>query len=54
MIIYLLREDHRRLRMLAAEEETSFQALVLDGIDAVLKQRGREPVSRWEPRRKVR
>ena len=54
MSIYLLPGDHRRLRMLAAAEETSIQALVMDGIDTVLKARGQEPVSRWEPRRKVR
>ncbi len=54
MSIYILREDHRRLRMLAAAEETSIQALVMDGIDDVLRRRGQEPVSRWEPRRKVR
>lgn len=46
--------DHRRLRMLAAAEETSIQALVMDGTDEVLRRRGQEPVSRWEPRRKVR
>ena len=54
MSIYLLPADHRRLRMLAAAEETSIQALVMDGIDRVLKARGQEAVTRWEPRRKVR
>lgn len=54
MSIYLLPADHRRLRMLAAAEETSIQSLVMDGIDEVLRRRGQEPVSRWEPRRKVR
>jgi hypothetical protein len=54
MSIYLLPADHRRLRMLAAAEETSIQALVMDGIDEVLRRRGQESVSRWEPRRKVR
>lgn len=54
MSIYILRDDHRRLRILAAEEETSIQALVLDGIDHVLRERGQEPVARWEPRRKPR
>ncbi len=54
MSIYLLPADHRRLRMLAAAEETSIQALVMDGIDEVMRRRGQEPVSRWEPRRKVR
>ena len=54
MSIYLLPADHRRLRMLAAAEETSIQALVMDGIDTVLSARGQESVSRWEPRPKVR
>ena len=54
MSIYILPADHRRLRILAAQEETSIQALVLDGIDTVLRQRGQEPVARWEPRRKPR
>jgi len=54
MSIYILPGDHRRLRVLAAQEDTSIQALVLDGIDAVLRQRGQEPVTRWEPRRKPR
>lgn len=54
MSIYLLPDDHRRLRMLAVTEDTSIQSLVMDGIDAVLRQRGQEPVTRWEPRRKPR
>lgn len=54
MSIYLLPDDHRRLRRLAADEDTSIQALVLDGIDHVLSQRGQEPVTRWETRRKAR
>lgn len=54
MSVYLLPDDHRRLRMLAAAEETSIQSLIMDGIDAVLKGRGKKPVTRWEARRKVR
>jgi hypothetical protein len=54
MSIYLLPDDHRRLRRLAADEDTSIQALVLDGIDYVLNQRGQGRVTRWETRRKPR
>ena len=54
MSIYLLPGDHRRLRQLAAAEDTSIQALVMDGIDVVLRQRGQEPVARWESRRRQR
>ena len=54
MSIYLLPDDHRRLRRLAADEDTSIQTLVLDGIDHVLNERGQERVTRWETRRKPR
>lgn len=54
MSIYLLPADHRRLRQLAAAEDTSIQALVMDGIDAILKQRSQSPVARWETRRRQR
>src|SRR3954447_18987836 len=54
MSIYLLPDDHRRLRRLAADEDTSIQTLVLDGIDYVLSQRGQARVTRWETRRKPR
>ena len=54
MSIYLLPDDHRRLRRLAADEDSSIQSLVLDGIDHILEQRGQERVQRWETRRKVR
>lgn len=54
MSIYLLPDDHRRLRRLAADEDTSIQTLVLDGIDYVLGQRGQKRVTRWETRRKPR
>lgn len=52
--VYLLPEDHRRLKMLTAGEETTFQALVMDALDAALMQRGEAPLTRWETRRKVR
>ena len=54
MSIYLLPDDHRRLRRLAVDEDSSIQSLVLDGIDHVLSQRGQGVVTRWETRRKVR
>jgi len=54
MTIYLMPDDHRRLRQIAAAEDTSLQALVMDGLDMVLAQRGQGPVERWEPRRKKR
>ncbi len=54
MSIYLLPDDHRRLRRLAADEDSSIQSLVLDGIDYVLGKRELGPVTRWETRRKRR
>ena len=54
MSIYILPDDHRRLRRLAADEDTSIQALVLDGIDHVFRIRGQGPVQRWDTRRKAR
>jgi hypothetical protein len=54
MSIYLLPADHKRLRQLAAAEDTSIQSLVMDGIDRVLTGRGQAPVMRWESRRKQR
>ena len=54
MSIYLLPADHKRLRQLAAAEDTSIQSLVMDGIDHVLTGRGQDPVARWESRRRQR
>jgi len=54
MSVYLRPDDHRRLRILAASEDTSLQSLVMDGIDVVLERRGEAPVGRWAPRRKPR
>jgi len=54
MSIYLLPDDHRRLRRLAVDGDTSIQTLVLDGIDAVFSKHGLAPVKRWETRRKLR
>ena len=52
--LYLLPEDHRRLRRLAADREVAAQTLLLDAIDMLFVKNGQGPVQRWEPRRKVR
>ena len=52
--LYLLPEDHRRLRRLAADHEVAAQTLLLDAIDMLFMKNGQGPVQRWEPRRKVR
>lgn len=51
---YLLPDDHRRLRRLAADREVAAQTLLLDALDMLLEREGQGPVQRWEPRRKVR
>lgn len=52
--LYLLPEDHRRLRRLAADREVAAQTLLLDAIDMLFAKEGEGPVQRWEPRRKAR
>ena len=52
--VYLLPEDHRRLKMLAASEDTTLQSLFMDGIDLILQMREEAVVTRWAPRRKPR
>ena len=52
--LYLMPEDHRRLRRLAADREVAAQTLLLDAIDMLFAKNGHEPVQRWEPRRKAR
>ena len=52
--LYLLPEDHRRLRRLAADREVAAQTLLLDAIDMLFAKNGHGPVQRWEPRRKAR
>jgi hypothetical protein len=54
MTVYLLPDDHRRLRILAAKQDTTIQALVLDGLDEVMKKNGEPLVTRWAPRRRTR
>ncbi len=51
---YLLPDDHRRLRRLAADKDVAAQTLLLDALDMLLEREGHTPVQRWEPRRKIR
>jgi hypothetical protein len=39
--------DWKRLKMVAIERETTLQGLIEDGVNALLKQRGIEPISKW-------
>ena len=50
--LYLLPEDHRRLRILAIERGTSLQGLVMDALDGLLTSAGEGVLTRWETRRK--
>ena len=52
--LYLLPDDHRRLRRLAADRDVAAQTLLLDAIDMLFAKDGQDPVQRWEPRRKPR
>ncbi|WP_162272822.1 ribbon-helix-helix domain-containing protein [Acetobacter ascendens] len=54
MTVYLLPHDHKRLKQLAVEHDTTIQALVMDGLDVILKDNGQEPLTRWKTRRKPR
>lgn len=40
MTVYLLPHDHKRLKQLAVEHDTTIQALVMDGLDVILKDNG--------------
>lgn len=51
---YMLPNDHHRLRMIAAAEQTTLQSLLFDGIDLILAERGQPPMTRWAPQRKKR
>jgi hypothetical protein len=51
---YLLPDDHRRLRRLAADKDVAAQTLLLDALDMLLEREGHAPVQRWDPRRKIR
>lgn len=50
--VYLLPEDHRRLRILCAEKEVSFQTLFMDALDRQLAADGHSPLERWNARRR--
>jgi hypothetical protein len=52
--LYLLPDDHKRLRHLCSERGLAAQTLLLDAIDLLFAQEGEGPVQRWETRRKVR
>jgi len=54
LTVYLLPGDHKRLRRLAVDRDTSIQSLVMDGIDRVFQESGLDPVERWDPKRRVR
>jgi hypothetical protein len=50
--LYLMPADHRRLRKLAIDRDTSMQTLILDALDLLLARENEPPVERWETRRK--
>jgi hypothetical protein len=52
--LYLLPDDHKRLRHLCSERGVAAQTLLLDAIDMLFAQAGQPPVERWETRRKAR
>jgi hypothetical protein len=52
--LYLLPDDHLRLRTMALRRNVSFQTLMLDALDLLLEREGEARVARWETRRKVR
>ena len=52
--LYLLPEDHLRLKVLAAQKGVSFQTLTLDALDLLFDREGAPPVGRWDTRRRVR
>ncbi len=52
--LYLLPDDHDRLRHLATERRVAAQTLLMDALDLLFAQAGQPPVERWETRRKVR
>lgn len=52
--LYLMPNDHKRLRHLCSERGMAAQTLLLDALDLLFAQAGEQPVQRWETRRKVR
>jgi len=54
MTLYLMPEDHKRLRRLAVDKDAAIQTLLLDAIDRLFADEGMAPIERWAPRRKAR
>lgn len=54
MLVYLMPDDHQRLRRMALDKGVSLQTLVMDGIDMLLAGEGQDRLERWETRRKRR
>jgi len=54
MTVYLMPDDHKRLKMMAVSQDTTIQALVMDGLDVLLESNGQKPLTRWKPRKKPR
>ena len=52
--LYLMPDDHKRLRKLALDKGVSFQTMMLDAIDMLLAREDEAPVERWDTRRKMR
>ena len=52
--LYLLPADHKRLKTMAVNNDTSLQTLLLDAIDLLLTREGQPSCERWETRRKQR
>jgi len=54
MTVYLMPDDHKRLKMMAVSQDTTIQALVMDGLDVLLERNEQKPLTRWKPRKKPR
>lgn len=50
MTVYLMPDDHARLRSLAAAIGRSAQQIVMDGLDKVFAETGQVPTERWRTR----
>jgi len=54
MTVYLMPDDHKRLKIMAVSQDTTIQALVMDGLDVLLERNGQKALTRWAPRKKLR
>lgn len=52
--LYLLPNDHLRLKIIAARRGVSLQTLALDALDLLLRREGEVSVERWDTRRRIR